>query len=80
MTATVTDAEGDSATGTISVLIDDDTPVAANDGQLASVDDNAANVVRSGRLRDCCRNDSYGEDGQRLAEHHASPLAAWVAR
>ena len=63
VTATVTDAEGDSATGTISVLIDDDTPVAANDGQLASVDDNAASVD-IGTVAGLLSNDSYGEDGQ----------------
>ena len=63
VTATVTDVEGDSATGTISVLIDDDTPVAVNDGQLASVDDDAANVV-IGTVAGLLSNDSYGEDGQ----------------
>ena len=63
VTATVTDAEGDSATGTISVLIDDDTPVAVNDGQLASVDDDAASVV-IGTVAGLLSNDSYGEDGQ----------------
>ena len=69
VTATVTDVEGDSATGTISVLIDDDTPVAANDGQLASVDDDASNVV-IGTVAGLLSNDSYGEDGQRFSEHH----------
>ena len=63
VTATVTDLEGDSATGTISVLIDDDTPVAVNDGQLASVDDDASNV-NIGTVAQLLSNDSYGEDGQ----------------
>ena len=37
--------------------------VAANDGQLASVDDDASNVV-IGTVAQLLSNDSYGEDGQ----------------
>jgi len=62
LTYTVTDADGSEATGTLTVTFDDDMPTAVNDGQLASVDDNASGVV-IGTTASLLGNDSYGADG-----------------
>nr|WP_237451847.1 DUF5801 repeats-in-toxin domain-containing protein [Qipengyuania oceanensis] len=50
-------------TGSIQIDIVDDVPLATNDGELASVDDNATAVV-IGTVADLLANDLYGADGQ----------------
>ncbi|MFA7685162.1 MAG: VWA domain-containing protein, partial [Syntrophales bacterium] len=59
----VTDGNGNTATGTISINIVDDVPTAADDGLLATVDDNASGVV-IGTTDDLLANDLYGADGE----------------
>ncbi|HEX6072762.1 MAG TPA: DUF5801 repeats-in-toxin domain-containing protein [Sphingomicrobium sp.] len=59
---TVTDAEGDPANGSINLLIDDDSPDAVNDGNLASVDDNSV-AVNVGNISTLLSNDHFGADG-----------------
>ncbi|WP_206539307.1 beta strand repeat-containing protein [Aurantiacibacter luteus] len=58
----VTDGDGDTASGSLAINVDDDTPVAANDGQIASVDDGASGVT-VGTVATLTGNDSYGADG-----------------
>ena len=48
--------------GTLSIDVDDDAPVAVNDGQLYSVDDDATGVT-IGTVADLVGDDSYGADG-----------------
>jgi hypothetical protein len=58
----VTDSEGDPANGTIFITIDDDSPDAVNDGNLASVDDNSV-AVNVGNISTLLANDHFGADG-----------------
>jgi T1SS-143 domain-containing protein len=62
LSLSIMDGDGDTAQAQISVTIDDDTPVAVNDGQLATVDDNATNVD-IGLVADLLGNDKFGADG-----------------
>ncbi|MBV7266499.1 DUF5801 repeats-in-toxin domain-containing protein [Erythrobacter ani] len=59
---TVTDGDTDIATGSLVINVDDDTPVATDDGILASADDNASGA-NIGNVTDITGNDSYGADG-----------------
>jgi hypothetical protein len=67
LTFTVVDGNGDSADGTFTLTIDDDTPVATNDGQLAALDDNASGVT-IGTVAGLLSNDNYGADGQAASD------------
>ncbi|SCW85133.1 VCBS repeat-containing protein [Sphingobium faniae] len=57
------DQDGDSATVTVNLTVSDDVPTAVDDGQIASVDDNASGIV-IGTLSGLLANDSFGADGQ----------------
>ena len=59
---TVTDAEGDAANGNISVLIDDDSPDAVDDGSRGTFDDGATNF-NIGNVLGLLVNDGFGADG-----------------
>ena len=65
ITMTVSDATGDTDTtpGSIVISIVDDVPVANDNPQLASVDDNASGVT-IGTVAGLLANDTYGADGQ----------------
>ena len=60
---TAKDANGNSVTNTVKITIVDDMPVAANDGQIASVDDNAASINIGTAADLLLANDHYGADG-----------------
>ncbi|AZO44987.1 tandem-95 repeat protein [Mesorhizobium sp. M7D.F.Ca.US.005.01.1.1] len=62
VTATVTDADGSTGTTSFTVSIDDDTPVAANDGALATLAEHASGV-NIGTAAGILANDHYGADG-----------------
>ncbi len=70
VTYTVTDADGDSATGVLHLLIDDDAPVANDDGERSVAEDAAA---ISGNVM---TNDHAGADGATLT--HVNPGAGFV--
>lgn len=59
---TVIDPDGDSDTGTARIDIVDDNPFTNDDGNLATLDDNAAGVV-VGTVAGLLGNDEYGADG-----------------
>ncbi|MBS7671295.1 DUF5801 repeats-in-toxin domain-containing protein, partial [Croceicoccus gelatinilyticus] len=59
---TVIDPDGDSDTGTARIDIIDDNPFTNDDGNLATLDDNAAGVV-VGSVAGLLTNDEYGADG-----------------
>ncbi|MGB0204335.1 MAG: retention module-containing protein, partial [Neptuniibacter sp.] len=59
---TALDAEDEGSSSTFTVTVDDDAPVAIDDGLLDTVDDNAEDVV-IGTLSDLLGDDSYGADG-----------------
>lgn len=62
-TYTATDANGNTTTGTITIDVIDDVPVATNDGEIASVDDNASGVT-VGTVAGLTGNDTFGADGE----------------
>ncbi|WP_208109926.1 DUF5801 repeats-in-toxin domain-containing protein [Dongia mobilis] len=62
VTLKATDADGDEATAQIRIAIDDDMPVANDDGLLTTVDDNAAGVT-IGTVAGILGNDKFGADG-----------------
>ncbi|TPL98813.1 type I secretion C-terminal target domain-containing protein, partial [Mesorhizobium sp. B2-3-11] len=59
---TVTDADGSTGTTSFTVVIDDDTPVAVNDGVLASHAENVSGLT-IGTVAGILGNDHYGADG-----------------
>jgi T1SS-143 domain-containing protein len=59
----VSDSDGDEVSDSVSVTIDDDSPVATNDGELDSIDDDAVSVV-IGTVSGLLSNDEYGADGE----------------
>ncbi|MEP3051002.1 MAG: DUF5801 repeats-in-toxin domain-containing protein [Erythrobacter sp.] len=62
-TYTATDANGNTTTGTITIDVIDDAPVATDDGEIASVDDNAS-AVTVGTVAGLTGNDDFGADGE----------------
>ncbi|WP_240334263.1 DUF5801 repeats-in-toxin domain-containing protein, partial [Sphingobium estronivorans] len=56
------DQDGDSATATVNLSVSDDVPHAVDDGQIATVDDNAAGIV-IGTVAGLLGNDRFGADG-----------------
>nr|WP_298929934.1 DUF5801 repeats-in-toxin domain-containing protein [uncultured Erythrobacter sp.] len=59
---TVTDGDTDTATSSLTINVDDDTPIAGDDSEIASVDDNAS-AENVGTVATLTGNDSYGADG-----------------
>ena len=59
---TATDSDGDTASGSFTVTVDDDAPTATDDGELASLNDDASGVI-IGTVAGILSNDSYGADG-----------------
>jgi large repetitive protein len=59
---TVVDPQGDSDTGNVVITIIDDVPVAVDDGNLATLPDEASGVV-VGTVDGLVSNDDYGADG-----------------
>lgn len=69
-TVTVTDGDDDTATGVICINVDDDIPVAVDEGTpLSSVEESAAPVI-IGTTATLLANDAFGADG----EHATTPL------
>ena len=68
-TYTVSDAAGNTATGSITVSIIDDVPVATDDGLLGSAVEGTSGTV-VGTLSDLTGDDSFGADGQ----HATTPV------
>ncbi|TPM37595.1 VCBS domain-containing protein, partial [Mesorhizobium sp. B2-3-4] len=63
---TVTDEDGSSSNSTLSIAINDDGPVAVNDGVLASHAENVAGLT-IGTVAGILANDHYGADGAAAA-------------
>ncbi|GGD73717.1 DUF5801 repeats-in-toxin domain-containing protein [Croceicoccus mobilis] len=59
---TVVDPDGDSDTGNVVISIIDDTPITTDDGNLATLPDEAAGIV-VGTLEQIWANDDFGADG-----------------
>jgi VCBS repeat-containing protein len=66
----VTDGNGDFVDGTLSIDVDDDSPTAADDGNLASFTENVSGQT-IGTVAGILGNDSYGADGA----HATTPIA-----